>query len=84
MDTKNFGTVLVVIVGATMVGKIVTTFEPNKEYRKGDEMGYFKFGASTVALLFKHGKIDNIREEYLQHSVQGHETAIKVGQSFTN
>ena len=63
-----------------MVGKIVTVYKPNKFYKKGDEVGYFKFGASTVAVLFEKGKIDNIKKEFIEHSKCGYETEIKMGE----
>lgn len=41
-----------------MVGKIGFTFDDKKlEHKKGDDMGYFAFGGSTLVLIFKKGKI---------------------------
>lgn len=47
-----FGDVVIAEVGATMVGSIVQTYTGNF-VKKGEEKGYFKFGGSTVVLLFE-------------------------------
>jgi phosphatidylserine decarboxylase len=57
LKTQDFGTVIVVQVGATNVGSIHCTYRPEKPYCKGDEMGYFSFGGSSLILLFEEGKI---------------------------
>ena len=57
LNTKNFGSVLSVEVGATYVGSINQTFAPREHYAKGDEKGYFSFGGSTLVLLFEPGRI---------------------------
>jgi phosphatidylserine decarboxylase len=55
--SKNFGTVLIIEVGATYVGTIHQTFIPNEHYAKGDEKGYFSFGGSCMLLLFEPFRI---------------------------
>src|ERR1043165_3565920 len=46
LDTKNFGKLAYVEVGAMMVGKIILSHaEPS--FKSGDEKGYFLFGGST-------------------------------------
>lgn len=77
--TSLFGEVLMVEVGATMVGSIVQTFEGNFVY-KGEEKGYFRFGGSTVVLLFKKDKI-RLDDDLLNNTLAGYETAIKQGES---
>lgn len=56
-DTKAFGRILCIEIGAINVGSIVQTFTPNASYKKGDEKGYFEFGGSSLILLFQPGKI---------------------------
>ena len=51
--TEAFGTVMLVAVGATIVGSIHHLTEPGAYVTKGDEHGYFAFGGSTVLLLFQ-------------------------------
>jgi phosphatidylserine decarboxylase len=57
LQTKNFGTVLYIDVGATYVGTIHQTFIPGEPYAKGDEKGYFSFGGSCLILIFEPGRI---------------------------
>lgn len=44
IDTVQFGRVMVVCVGAMMVGSTVITAKQGQEVRRTDELGYFKFG----------------------------------------
>ena len=73
-----FGDVVIAEVGATMVGSIVQTYTGDF-VNKGDEKGYFKFGGSTVVLLFEKNKI-RIDNDLLMNTLKGYETAIKVGE----
>lgn len=57
LETRNFGTVLFIEIGATNVGSIQQTYLPYKEYSKGAEKGYFSFGASALILLFEPGRL---------------------------
>ena len=46
-----------IAVGATMVGSIVWTAAAGQAVRKGEELGYFAFGGSTIVTLFEPGKV---------------------------
>ena len=65
-------------VGSTLAGSIVQTYKEDL-VRKGGEKGYFKFGGSTVVLLFEKNKI-RIDEDLLMNTLKGYETAIKEGE----
>lgn len=52
LESRHFGTVLSLEIGATYVGTIHETFIPGKAYRKGEEKGFFSFGGSALILLF--------------------------------
>lgn len=80
LKSSMFGDVSLVVVGALLVGKIINTFKPNKEYKKGEEIGFFKFGGSTLVLLFEKDKI-KVKDIFLKNSAQGYETEVKMGQS---
>jgi phosphatidylserine decarboxylase len=82
LKTPYFDTVLMVAVGALLVGKIIETYTPHKPANKGDETGYFAFGGSTVTLLFKPGKV-TMRRDLIQNSLAGIETAVKMGEAVT-
>jgi phosphatidylserine decarboxylase len=78
IDSPQFGPVAVVCIGATMVGSIEFTAEEGKAYSKGDELGYFAFGGSTVITVFARGKIA-IDEDLLHNSGKSLETLVKMG-----
>ena len=73
-----FGDVIIAEVGATMVGSIVQTYK-GSSVKKGEEKGYFKFGGSTVVLLFEKNKI-SIDRDLLINTANGYETAVKMGE----
>jgi phosphatidylserine decarboxylase len=51
IDTEHFGRVMVVCVGAMMVGSIVITAKKGQQVRRTDELGYFKFGMFPLFVL---------------------------------
>ncbi|ORY59585.1 phosphatidylserine decarboxylase-domain-containing protein [Pseudomassariella vexata] len=57
IDTVEHGRVMVVCVGAMMVGSTVITRNDGDEVKRAEELGYFKFGGSTIVLLFEEGKM---------------------------
>ena len=83
--SENFDDVIIMEVGATCVGSIVQSYEPNKKVSKGDEKGYFKFGGSTTILFFKPNTV-NIDDDILIQSSFGFETQVimgeKIGEKF--
>jgi len=78
ISTKYIGNVIMAEVGATMVGSIIQTYNGNN-ITKGDEKGFFKFGGSTVVLLFEKDKI-TIDKDLLRNTSSGMETEIKMGE----
>jgi phosphatidylserine decarboxylase len=73
-----FGEVVMAEVGATMVGSMVQTYSGDF-VTKGDEKGYFKFGGSTVVLLFEKNKI-SIDDDLLSNTIKGYETSVIQGE----
>jgi phosphatidylserine decarboxylase len=78
LSNPLFGNVIMAEVGATMVGSIVQTYKGSSVI-KGKEKGYFKFGGSTVVLLFEKNKI-SINRDLLINTANGYETAVKMGE----
>jgi len=78
LSNPLFGDVIMAEVGATMVGSIVQTYKGSSVI-KGKEKGYFKFGGSTVVLLFEKSKI-YIDRDLLINTANGYETAVKMGE----
>lgn len=78
--TKLFGKIVIVEVGATCVGTIHETYTPLKLYEKGDEMGYFSFGGSSLVLLFPQNTI-TFDADLLKASASHTEIRCLMGQS---
>lgn len=80
LSTETYGDVLMVDVGATMVGSIIQTYRPGSKVNKGDEKGYFAFGGSTLVLLFEAGKVE-FDHDLLENTRKGLETSIRMGET---
>lgn len=79
LNTEAKGRILISPVGATMVGSIIETFEPFSDVEKGDEMGYFAFGGSTILMLVAKDKI-TLDQDLLANTKDQKETAVKMGE----
>ena len=77
--SDNFDDVIYMEVGATCVGSIIQTYNPNTKVTKGEEKGYFKFGGSTVILFFKKNVV-KIHEDLLNQTQLGFETSVLMGE----
>ena len=55
IDSLAHGRVMVICVGAMMVGSTVITRKNGEKVARAEELGYFKFGGSTILLLFEPG-----------------------------
>ncbi len=76
--TDRFGTVLMMEVGALLVGRIKNLHGPGPVVR-GGEKGYFEYGGSSVILLLqKNCLIPD--EDLLRNSFEGEETIVKMGE----
>lgn len=80
IDSECHGKVAFVAVGAMLVGSIVITAEIEKPYSRMDELGYFKFGGSTILLIFQKQKI-MFDDDLTKNSSTCLETLLKVGNS---
>ena len=78
VETRCFGTVQIVEIGATCVGAIHQTYTPGV-VEKGSEKGYFAFGGSCVATLFLPGVI-RFDADLSHHSSVGREVFARVGE----
>lgn len=58
IDSVTHGRVMVVCVGAMMVGSTVITRKVGEKVSRGEELGYFKFGGSTLLVLFEEGVVN--------------------------
>ena len=55
IDSVAHGRVMVICVGAMMVGSTVITRRAGEKVHRAEELGYFQFGGSTILLLFEPG-----------------------------
>ena len=53
IDSVAHGRVMVICVGAMMVGSTVITRKEGENVKRAEELGYFKFGGSTLLVLFE-------------------------------
>lgn len=79
LKTEQFGTIVMMEVGAMMVGKITNHHKDSRKVEKGLEKGYFEFGGSTIVLLLQPGKV-RIDYDLLENSENGYETLVKMGE----
>jgi phosphatidylserine decarboxylase len=79
ITSKEFGDVIMMEVGASMVGGIINTYRRNSEVAKGSEKGYFKFGGSTVVLLFEENKVI-FDDDIIENTKNGIETSVVMGE----
>lgn len=78
IKTETLGTVLMMEIGATCVGSIEQTYQPESAINKGEEKGYFAFGGSSTITIFEPEKV-KLTDDLLQNSAQQIETYARMG-----
>jgi len=56
-DDPTIGLVCVIPVGITEISSVTIEVKPGQRVEKGDELGYFSYGGSTLAIVFQPGAI---------------------------
>src|SRR6185436_4190711 len=56
-DHKKLGTVVVMPIGITEISSVRFSVAQGQHVDKGDELGYFSYGGSTLAVVFQPGAI---------------------------
>ena len=79
LKSEKFGDIAMFEVGATMVGGIKQSYQPNSFIKKGEEKGYFYFGGSTCVLVFEKGKV-KIDSDLIENTKKGIETKVYMGE----
>jgi phosphatidylserine decarboxylase len=79
LETKNFGKLAYVEVGALCVGKIVQSHQ-EKIFQRGAEKGYFLFGGSTVIVVGEPGRWKP-DQDILDRTAAGEECLIRLGEA---
>lgn len=78
LKSRHFKTVLMMEVGALMVGRI-RNYHGACNVKRGQEKGRFEFGGSTVVLLLKKDTV-YIDKKILENTQRGYETVVKLGE----
>lgn len=78
LDTKNFGRIIQMEVGAMLVGKI-ENYASSRTFKRGEEKGRFLYGGSTIIVLVKDGEIQ-LEEEFLKALEGAEEVPVIMGQ----
>lgn len=76
--STDYGKFIISEVGAFGVAGIVQTYA-NDAFKKMAEKGYFKFGGSTVVLIFPKGMVE-FSDDLIEQSALGYETLLHVGE----
>lgn len=79
LKTKELGTILLMEVGALMVGKINNHEEDSAQVKRGDEKGIFEFGGSTIVVMTEPGMAEPDKDIIHNTKVQA-ETLVKMGE----
>jgi phosphatidylserine decarboxylase len=58
IQTDSYGLVGVVPVGIATISSVNITVKPGDVVRKGDEMGFFKYGGSVIVMLFQRNRLN--------------------------
>ncbi|MCL2372550.1 MAG: phosphatidylserine decarboxylase [Defluviitaleaceae bacterium] len=81
-ETKNFGDVVLVEVGATFVGSIVHCFNKGQKVSRGQMASYFKPGGSLVLIFLKKGMYMPTAE-LATRAAEGIETKVLIGEAIS-
>ncbi|KAL4904477.1 hypothetical protein BDW74DRAFT_31246 [Aspergillus multicolor] len=83
IDSEEFGEVLFVAIGASQVGTVEIHEKwqkPGAEIKKGDELGLFQFGGSSIIVAFQKGRIQ-FDEDLIEPSKHAVAVDVEVGMS---
>ncbi len=80
IETQTLGTVVQMEVGSFSVGRIVQRRSSDGPCRRGEEKGWFEFGASTVVVLVGPGRL-SIDEDIRSQSARKVETLVRLGEA---
>jgi phosphatidylserine decarboxylase len=79
VNSPRFGSVAMIEIGATNVGRIRQLFIPGRTVAKGEEKGLFGFGGSCIVTLFARGRI-RFDADLIEQSGRHLETYAKMGE----
>lgn len=77
IDSVAHGRVMVICVGAMMVGSTIITRNAGEKVSRAEELGYFKFGGSTLVVLFEPGMM-KFDTDLVDNSKEALETLVRL------
>jgi phosphatidylserine decarboxylase len=78
LETKNFGRLGFIEIGALSVGRIVQGHPLDKPFARGEQKSVFRFGGSAVVLFGEPGSW-RPSADLLQKTSEGVETLVRLG-----
>jgi hypothetical protein len=79
LETRNFGRLAFVEVGALSVGRIVQLHALDSPFQRGEEKSVFRFGGSAIVVFGEPG-IWRPSDDLLEHTKEGIETLVRLGE----
>ena len=79
LRTENFRDMVMMEVGAMLVGRICNDQPGKGRILRGQEKGRFEFGGSTILLLLQRDAV-KIKEEILNATARGEEYPVRLGE----
>jgi len=79
ISTQDYGDVLFVAIGAQEVGSVKIDLKEGQELKRGDEVGQFAFGGSSIVVCYEEGRV-NWDEDLREASLLGYMVDIKVNE----
>jgi phosphatidylserine decarboxylase len=79
LETRNFGRLAFVEIGALSVGRIVQVHPLGAPFERGAEKSVFRFGGSAIVVFGEPGKW-RPSDDLLEHTKEGVETLVRLGE----
>ncbi len=79
ISTHDYGDVLFVAIGAEEVGSVKIDLKEGQELKRGDEVGQFAFGGSSIVICYEKGRV-NWDDDLREASLLGYMVDIKVNE----
>lgn len=83
LETKNFGRVAFVEIGALQVGRIVQIHRRDIPFKRGGQKSVFRFGGSAIVLFGEPGRWKPA-DDILENTQNETETLVKLGDVIAN
>jgi phosphatidylserine decarboxylase len=79
LETRHFGRLAFVEVGALSVGRIVQVHPLDAPFQRGEEKSVFRFGGSAIVVFGEPG-MWRPSDDLLEHTKEGVETLLRLGE----